>query len=326
MSRYEPYSVLEKYDIQDDRLEDSIRQYCSLLKSCNISVIVVDLNKMFTFHWRNINNQSAIVDEELIADGGKKQFFKCLFNALLADENNYFKIAIVIQLFATSSTYYADDAESLDLYHRIINSIDDPYTIIKAYFEEKNFSNRVLQNKSVMEIVNGKGKGNKIAVVPQIYYGRVDMPSFRETFVSNLFGRNMQSLLEKHATAYSFLEDIFKIPIHECMFIVSDTLFCRYHSTTFNRHTKKLEVRICSLVIHNFTNNDLNVYMKKHKNLATDATPGTTTCTVISQMSEQLDFVRCLDTRSIVVLSDKDKWERGVLYRDKDNFLSNYPS
>lgn len=330
------YFAQQTYNVSAETMNDIIQKYCGSLKSCNISVVAVSLDTMFNI--KNKNDHTQFIDSKLESSEIQKQFFTNLFKMLLGDEHNYFKIAIVIKLYVGTNIHTGGSDESVALHDEIKNAGDNPLSVLKKYFEEKKYFSRVLQNNSVKEIINGSS--DKITVVPQFIYEQYsgvgpieDTIGYR--FTNNLFERKIYQLSHEYAPTYSFLGDIFKISVHECMFVTLDNRSQNYNDTFFvlNKSDIKIDAKICRLMIYNFTNDNLGLYIGKHKNNVNAKQRKfdsyTFTCAVVSRTPEQLNFARCLGAHGIVVLidggEDKEKWEKGVLYCDKKKFLSNEP-
>lgn len=322
---------------KEHKIDDKVYadKYCDLLVEHNISIVAINLDQIFRVDEKQygIDDHGNISDNDLKIIDERKSFFINLFNVLM--NNDYFKIAIIINLHAVSDP--AGNKKSL--YDIVAKTTGDVFGECKKYFNDRKYSDNLLKNPRLLQIIGGGGEApeekkikNKIMVVPQINYDSsehlLDAYDFYKKFVVRIMEREVR-FYEEYIPICAFIEDIFKIPVHECMFI-SESCDISPNLSYFYKSKPHINTRINNLAIHNFTNEDLMMYGKKfkkntsHESLIDSAA---NICVVMDETlmsSEQLEFAKCLVADSIVVLtdSDSDKWKNGLLYRNRKNFLS----
>lgn len=330
--------MIGKYDsIDGDKIPKTIAKYIKLMKENNISVIAVNLDQMFNMVDDYENNLNVNLMTPFIVKDKTRSFFTQLFKSLLDD--NCFKIAIVMVLKVICLAKTEDDKNFLSLCVKDgeETKISGNYTELEKYFSGKKYKEMVLNNKSVLEIVY-KGKEykdikHKIEVVPEFNYVTSEPYNYDKMLIQGLLKRKTNMHPEEVSTCV-FMENIFKIPVHECVFItqIHNPGWYNYIHIFVIHDEIQSDIYIYKIAIHNFTNSDLIMYTKKfsdQKNIARNIgsiiyKDNTLVCVVVDDTLEQLNFARCLDARSIIVLTDgDDKWENGLLYRNRNDFLSN---
>lgn len=191
-----------------------VEKYYDLLKKFNISVVAIDFDQLFTVSGAYQHDHSDIFKNNTDLAHRNKIFFVDLFKKLLNCDD--LKIAIVIKL--STRSIMVSDATSLSEF--IVRDTYIGYTKLKQYFDHKYYLEKLWKSKKFLEITEGGGEKykNKITVVPQIICDNSLDYNRRSKFYYNIINRQT-SVDDASIATCAFLEDIFKIPIHECIFI-----------------------------------------------------------------------------------------------------------
>lgn len=119
-----------------------------------------------------------------------------------------------------------------------------------------------------------------------------------------------------------FLGKIFNVSIHECV-VFSSVRLSKLNNAIISNTAATLFV--CKLVIYNFTNNNSYAwkYEPEEKTAEYLAIQAVSYCGLkcvfidkSAMLIEQLNFAKCLKPDSIIVLTNRDEWRDGVLYRN----------
>lgn len=298
-----------------DTIDKTIADYCNLLIRNNISVVAIDFITIFS---RLYDYREGFQKKKLVIREDRSLFFTKLFDVL--SQNNNFKIAVIIPLTALPSVV-DDDQKAL---YDIVSDEDerDKYIKLKKYFNDGQHSNTLLSDPNFKKIIglDGKINTNKIAAV-------ISIRSYGSLFKKLPFTKTR--ITPEYVYTCAFIEDIFQIPICECMFIGNHHNFI-CNNSTFKENNQRMCVRIQKLKIHNFTNDDLEVYRKKFDNVFSNESEEENKQNIFSLIimdetlltHEQLYFAKCMCGDSYIVLTDNEnKWEESMLYRARREFL-----
>lgn len=304
------------HDITEQFDRSNMEYFCNKIKHHGVTTVVINMYMLTGELLMRLIN--GYINEEKFNELMKSQpkselaFLKQFFNVLTSKGLN---IAGIVCFNRIAKTIFGSFPKYDDIHPK-------KHQDMKAH-TDKHIS--LLQNNKYIKDIIGSAV---VKIIPWLYFP--NDASYTDIAI-RLYGKNkgcdFQSNfpnLDIHIT--NLIEINLLIPVHEC--IMYERQYNMFNNFYLDPESGKITINIKQLRIHNFTNDPRNSILNKYQkssdyiNSMRDVNPERNTllyCTIIEK--EQLPFARCLDTNSIIVLTDGDGMcVEGVLYMNKTKF------